>query len=96
MALNLFGPVRPAVTPERFAAWPEHMRREFALLVADHPGGDDRAVRGATGIAAAALVRARETTGRFALSFAEHRALDEDEERIAESKRRWKAKVRDA
>lgn len=34
MDLILFSPLAAPVTTEMFAVWPEHMRREFALLVA--------------------------------------------------------------
>lgn len=85
----------PEITAEAFACWPEHMRREFALLAAE-AGLSDRAVCKGTGIATVALGRARETKGLHALSFAEFRAIDDEEERAAANKRRWKAKVRNA
>lgn len=95
MELKLFSAYFPTIDAAVFAAWPEHMRREFALLTADH-GIPDAAVRRATGISGAALARARQTTGVFALSFSDSRVLDEEEERLRAGKRRWHQRRRQA
>lgn len=86
---------RPVISADAFADWPEHMRREFALLTAE-AGIADVKVRERTGITPEALERARQSKGLFALTYAEFRVLDDEEERNAETKRRWKAKVRNA
>jgi hypothetical protein len=85
----------PVITAERFAEWPEHMRREFALLAAE-AGLKDAVVRNRTGITADALERARQSTRLFALSYSESRVLDEEEDRQSANKKRWKGKRRAA
>lgn len=80
MDLTLFSKILNPITAELFASWPEHMRREFALLAAEHPWQTDECVRAATGITPEALKRARESKGLFALNFSEARVLgDEDD-----------------
>ena len=80
MDLILFSTVPRPITAEVFAEWPEHMRREFALLVAEHPEQTDARVQAATGITPAALNRARESKGLFALNFSEARVLGEEDD----------------
>lgn len=87
---------RPTVTAEAFAQWPEHMRREFALLAAE-AGLDDARVGARSGIAPAALVRARAGIGLFALTYSEARGPSTDEECMArEADRRYRARRRAA
>lgn len=81
--------VPPRVTAETFAAWPEHMRREFALLTAERAAElSDDGVSRITGITADALGRARASKGLFAHSYSEIKVIDEDSERKRVAKQR--------
>lgn len=100
MDLNLFGAVQEPITAERFAAWPEHMRREFALLVAEKSRGSDGVVRDLTGISIDALDGARAAGRLYALTWPTGESLDEDDaarrERRSESAKRYQERKREA
>lgn len=95
MDLRLFSAFYPAISAETFAEWPDHMRREFALIAAE-AGHSDQTVCARTGITAAALRRARATTGVFALDFKDVNPLDEAEEQRLVMRREWARKRRGA
>lgn len=95
MDLKLFSAYFPPIDAEVFAAWPEHMRREFALLTAEH-GYSDKTVHEATGISSGALLRARSSKALFAQSYSDFSILDEEAERLREGKRRWHQRRRQA
>lgn len=78
MDMNLFGAVQEPITAARFHDWPEHMRREFALLTAEKSGGDDGVIRDLTGISVAALAGARAAGRLHALIYSDARVSDDE------------------
>lgn len=76
--INLFGPCD--IKREAFAAWPQHMQHEFALLAREKSGGDrlkPRTIAGLTGIPGKVVQQALDDGCKpFARSFSEARELE--------------------
>lgn len=79
MDLILFSPLARPVTAEIFAAWPAHMRFEFAALLAERDAEAGRAATKIPGIPAALLERVRSLPPiRHALNFSDARVPDDE------------------